>query len=867
MSIPHQAQYKLRKFIHELKPYRARHTELISVYVPEGYDITKIIQHLMEEQGTASNIKDKTTRGNVIDALERMIRHLRLYPRTPEHGVVVFSGNISTQPGKGDIQVWSVEPPVSLNLRLYRCDQTFVLDPLEELIEIKEVYGVIAMDNREATIGLLRGHLIQVIKELTSGVPGKFKAGGQCLSSDTLVQLADGGIVPISTMHNPLVVKSFNFTHDSFSDSPVLEVWNSGEKGVVKIITTCPRLEIDASESHTFFVYEHDKVIEKRSKDLKVGDFLLMPEKINVQGKKQAISTDYYNSYFIDQKGRDILFSSRKELRLLQRELGVLTGLSQHAIYKIEQGKRSLYSHQLSALCRTLHLSFPSFLSSYCSPSDTVRLPSLLDERLAQLLGYFLGDGNAEVDRLNFSEQDEDLALYYSQEFSSFFHAHTSFRFRSSKNYYELRVQGRALLRFLQGEFPELKNALSSSIPHKIFTSEDSVVAAFVRGLFDAEGYTTKDELSIGMNNKRVIRELQMLLLRLGVISSFCFYDNKGNPYSDNPRYTLRITDRVSLIAFQHLIGFSLLRKRNGLQALIFSRSSRNNIRQILRAGSSIRKLIENYGMKITDFSKVSNFFRDGRMMGKETFSSSILSHIENPFLREKLVSYLDYQLIPVKVKSIVPTGEIVPMYDISVKQENFIANGVLVHNSQARFARLREEAANEFYKRIAEVANKEFGALGGHLKGILLGGPGITKETFLNAHHLHTDLTNKVISVQDLAYTSEFGLRELVDKSQDLLADQEMVQERAIVNKFLETLAKDSEKAAYGAADVKKALDYGAVETLLMSESFDHTDTFLELADKTGAKVFFLSEEMKEGAQIRDLGKVAAILRFGVGG
>ena len=60
---------KLKKFIKELEAIKGRHTELVSVYVPQGYDLIKIIQHLEQEQGTASNIKDKNNRQRVIDSL------------------------------------------------------------------------------------------------------------------------------------------------------------------------------------------------------------------------------------------------------------------------------------------------------------------------------------------------------------------------------------------------------------------------------------------------------------------------------------------------------------------------------------------------------------------------------------------------------------------------------------------------------------------------------------------------------------------------------------------------------------------------------------------------------------------------------
>jgi peptide chain release factor subunit 1 len=170
---------KLLRFIRELSQYRGRHTELVSIYGPQGYDIIKIIQHVQQEQGTASNIKDKTNRNNVIDSLEKIIRHLRLFKKTPDNGLAVFAGNISDKENKTNIQVFSIEPPEPVQLRTYRCDQTFLLDPLKDMIEEKEVYGLIVLDNREGNVGILKGTMIKEIKRLTSDVPGKTTKGGQ----------------------------------------------------------------------------------------------------------------------------------------------------------------------------------------------------------------------------------------------------------------------------------------------------------------------------------------------------------------------------------------------------------------------------------------------------------------------------------------------------------------------------------------------------------------------------------------------------------------------------------------------------------------------------------------------------------------
>ena len=171
--------HKLKKFIKELELHRGSHTELVSVYIPAGYDMNKIINHLSQEQGTATNIKSASTRKNVIDALEKMIQHLRMYKRTPEHGLAAFSGNIASRAGQQDFLVASIEPPVPLKTRIYRCDKEFQLDLIRDMLEAKEIYALLVMDRRDANVALLKGKTIVPILKTHSEVPGKMRAGGQ----------------------------------------------------------------------------------------------------------------------------------------------------------------------------------------------------------------------------------------------------------------------------------------------------------------------------------------------------------------------------------------------------------------------------------------------------------------------------------------------------------------------------------------------------------------------------------------------------------------------------------------------------------------------------------------------------------------
>ena len=170
---------ELEDALEDLKEHKAGQTELITVYVPAGYDINSVQKQLEAEGSTAKNIKSTSTRKNVMEALDKIVRHLKEFKETPENGLAIFCGDVSKTEGQNDVQLWSIEPPIPLKMRLYRCDKEFVLDPLEEMLESEEIYGLVVMDRKEATIGVLDGKRIEILQTMTSGIPSKVKAGGQ----------------------------------------------------------------------------------------------------------------------------------------------------------------------------------------------------------------------------------------------------------------------------------------------------------------------------------------------------------------------------------------------------------------------------------------------------------------------------------------------------------------------------------------------------------------------------------------------------------------------------------------------------------------------------------------------------------------
>jgi peptide chain release factor subunit 1 len=159
-----------------------RATELISMYVPPGKQISDAINMLRDEYGTASNIKSTTTRKNVQEAIVKVQQRLKLFKDPGEKGIVIFCGAIPQEgggPGSERMETYVIIPPEPIRIYLYRCDSRFHTEHLQEMLRERETYGILLIDASGATIATLQGKKLDIVREMTSGVAGKTRAGGQ----------------------------------------------------------------------------------------------------------------------------------------------------------------------------------------------------------------------------------------------------------------------------------------------------------------------------------------------------------------------------------------------------------------------------------------------------------------------------------------------------------------------------------------------------------------------------------------------------------------------------------------------------------------------------------------------------------------
>jgi peptide chain release factor subunit 1 len=172
-------QHKLRKLIAWLSDKEGRGMEFVSLYIPREKSIDEIVAILKEESDSAV-MKSESVRERLQDALKNIIQHLKLQKEIPENGLAIFAGTfVANDPESEVLNVEEVIPPEPITAYLYEVDDHFQLEPLREMLRAQRVVGLIAMDSKEASFGILDGERLELIENITSGIPGKSGKGGE----------------------------------------------------------------------------------------------------------------------------------------------------------------------------------------------------------------------------------------------------------------------------------------------------------------------------------------------------------------------------------------------------------------------------------------------------------------------------------------------------------------------------------------------------------------------------------------------------------------------------------------------------------------------------------------------------------------
>jgi stage V sporulation protein R len=207
----------------------------------------------------------------------------------------------------------------------------------------------------------------------------------------------------------------------------------------------------------------------------------------------------------------------------------------------------------------------PTARSRSATLADALNLPEHLDEEFAYLLGYFVGDGNFTKSGIGFTTGDAEIVERLTSLLRSWeCNPRVKYDLQNNRARWRIAVHSRTLRELLIaiGLSPERK-ARQKIVPPIVLQSPREVVAAFLRGYFDADAYAGSAGVILSSASESLIRTVQTILLNFGVVSSI------SPPQQGVYQLAIRgVWARV----FADKIGFGLKRKAEALQRYIENR-------------------------------------------------------------------------------------------------------------------------------------------------------------------------------------------------------------------------------------------------------------------------------------------------------
>ena len=230
--------------------------------------------------------------------------------------------------------------------------------------------------------------------------------------------------------------------------------------------------------------------------------------------------------------------------------------------------------------------------AQYEKTRKPMQVPDKWDQEFAHYLGWLVGDGcvDSTVTTVTVDGPDEDKDVVLPRHHALLTRI-TGFESKPSvqpNGTLQLRVTRQAFGQFLYQLGVAEGHATDKVVPSAVYEAPEGAVAAFLRGLFDADGcvvHQTSNEtryVGLGSRSEELLIGVQELLASLGIAShiyktsarkaaSFHYTRKDGTEASygsDGPSYDLRIT-AGAIRDFHRLIGFSLPGKQAKLAEIV----------------------------------------------------------------------------------------------------------------------------------------------------------------------------------------------------------------------------------------------------------------------------------------------------------
>ncbi len=515
--------------------------------------------------------------------------------------------------------------------------------------------------------------------------------GHACLTEDSLIQLADGNIIEIKNM-NKQNIFSGNFSQMNLEKSNSENLFiNKNVKQTYNIKTNS---QINCSPLHRFFTIENFNITEREAKDLEEGDFVAQAKQINIEGEERKVPT--FKLKRIGKIPSQNAIQLKEKLKTMPRkEICKKIGISQRQLRRVLNQEYPTSYETLGNLQNQVSGGLIlQVMPTFTNKHQDLKVPEFITPELSQIFGYFYGDGNLEKYGLRFKDERPEVLQHYQSLFKQTFNISGSITKVKDKNCYSLSINSK--------EIKDLFKLMLPTILNEIAMSKTEVINTFIKGFVDAEGHINKKRafITVAQKQTKILRYLQLFLLRSGIRSTIKY--NIGRKKMN----ILRIIDKDVKDYLQ--IGFTAQDKQQTLIKAIEKHKQsysyeimpikRQDIKQLLQqTGLKFSKIIrprpESY--KWVSRKELENAFK--ALMNQKITDRQIKQKIN--FISKTLNSEISFEKIR-EINTTNNNGQL--FYDFSVpSNENYIADGFVVHNSTYRLYLRRGKAGSRVAKLI----------------------------------------------------------------------------------------------------------------------------------------------------------------------
>ncbi|MEW6749022.1 MAG: mRNA surveillance protein pelota [Candidatus Micrarchaeota archaeon] len=186
-----------------------------------------------------------------------------------------------------------------------------------------------------------------------------------------------------------------------------------------------------------------------------------------------------------------------------------------------------------------------------------------------------------------------------------------------------------------------------------------------------------------------------------------------------------------------------------------------------------------------------------------------------------------------------------------------------------AEFRSTGSKKGDDYESRQQEYFGKVTAEIERHPERFIVAGPGFAKDNLKDFIKKRKPELLSRITFESVSYAERSGVNELFNKGmiEKIMGEERFEKEMKAVEELLTEVYKDSGRATYGIAEVKKAAEAYAIKQLLILDEYLRTDkdaeAAVELADQGKADILIVSSEGDAGAKLKGFGKIAALLKF----